>query len=445
MNLDERLFNVTVIGAAGKMGSGIGVLIAQEMAKLKLKPENKDNVYRLNLIDVNEQALDGLRAYMSAQLLKAAEKSVVMLRDMYRERQDLVENADIIDAFVGDASRVLNFSTDTDVARNSHLIFEAISENEKIKIKVYKKLNKICRSDAFYLTNTSSIPIGYLDEMAGLGGRLIGYHFYNPPVVQRLVEVIAAQNTTRELRSTAQELGKRLHKKLVPAKDISGFIGNGHFMRDGLHAIAEVVRLKGKFKYTGAVYVMNRISQDFLVRPMGIFQLIDYVGIDVFQCILKVMRTHLRDDSLKDRLIDRMVKDKVLGGQYPDGSQKDGFLKYEKNRPAGIYDIRKKEYVPITDEWKKKIDKKIGPTPERFVPWRGLLMDAKKEEKLGLYFDELKKMDTLGAELAVNYLKKTREIGQSLVRQGVAGSDDDVNAVLTNGFFWLYGPINEYI
>ena len=93
MNLDERLQDVTVIGAAGKMGSGIGVLIAQEMAKLKLKPENKDKVYRLNLIDVSEQALDGLRAYMKAQLLKVAEKSTVLLRSLYEDRKDLVENS----------------------------------------------------------------------------------------------------------------------------------------------------------------------------------------------------------------------------------------------------------------------------------------------------------------------------------------------------------------
>lgn len=445
MKLDERLQNVTVIGAAGKMGSGIGVLIAQEMAKLRLKPENKGKVYSLNLIDVSEQALDGLRAYMKAQLLKAAEKSTVLLRDLYKDRENLVENSDIINAFVDDSTRVLNFGTDLGMAKKSSLIFEAISENEKTKIQVYKKLNKMCSGDALYLTNTSSIPIGYLDEKAGLNGRLIGYHFYNPPVVQKLVEVIAAEATTDELKAVAQELGKRLRKKLVPANDITGFIGNGHFMRDGLHAIAEVDRLKSKFRFTGAVYLMNRISQDFLVRPMGIFQLIDYVGIDVFQCILKVMRTHLGDKTLRSRLVDKMVKEKVLGGQYADGSQKDGFLKYEKNRPVGIYDVRKKEYFLITEDWKKRIDNRMGPLTEGFAPWRALLMDSKKEEKLKTHFEQLKKMDTLSAKLATDFLKKTKNIGQSLVQNGVANSVDDVNAVLMNGFFWLYGPINEYI
>jgi hypothetical protein len=54
-------------------------------------------------------------------------------------------------------------------------------------------------------------------------------------------------------------------------------------------------------------------------------------------------------------------------------------------------------------------------------------------------------MDTLGAQLALSFLRKTKEIGENLVTGGVAQSADDVNAVLTNGFYWLYGPINEFV
>lgn len=445
MNLDERLQNVAIIGAAGKMGSGIGVLIAQEMAKLKLQPANKDNIYRLHLIDISEQALDGLRGYMRAQLTKRAEKTTVLLRKLYADRKDLIENADIIGAFVDDSSSVLNYTTDLSAAKHAHLIFEAIVENEKIKIKIYKRLNRMCSDDTFFLTNTSSIPISFLDEQSGLGGRLTGYHFYNPPVVQRLVEVITAKTTTDELHALSTELGKRLGKKLVPANDISGFIGNGHFIRDGLYALHQVDALKKNHRYPGALYIINRVTQDFLVRPMGIFQLIDYVGIDVFQCILKVMRTHLGDKGLRNRIIDKMVKLNVLGGQYADGSQKDGFLKYERNRPVGVYNIRKKEYVTIDDAWKKRVDAKIGPLADGYAPWKTLLVNPKKGEALAKYFDNFKQMDTLGNTLAVDFLRKTKEIGEKLVSDGVSNSADDVNAVLMNGFYWLYGPINDYI
>ena len=83
--------------------------------------------------------------------------------------------------------------------------------------------------------------------------------------------------------------------------------------------------------------------------------------------------------------------------------------------------------------------------PEGFAPWRALLMDSRKDETLKAHFAKLKEMDTLGAELAMEYMKQTGKIAQDLVSQGVANTKDDVNAVLTNGFFWLYGPINDYI
>jgi len=443
MNLDERLENVSVIGAGGKMGSGISVLIAQEMAKLKV--ENRDKTYRLNLIDVQEAALDGLRTFIKAQTTKLAEKSIVALRSMYADREDLVENWEIIDAFVDDTLSVIRLGSDLKMAERSQLVFEAIVEEETIKIKVLKELKELCGRETFFLTNTSSIPIGFLDEEAGLSGRIIGYHFYNPPVVQRLVEVITAQTTHQELQEVGTELGKRLRKKLIPSNDISGFIGNGHFMRDGLYGIGEAERLQGEHSLPGAIYLMNRISQDFLIRPMGIFQLIDYVGVDVFQCILKVMRRHLGDDALQSGLINLLVEKGVLGGQRADGSQKDGFLKYDHNRPVGVYDPLKGEYVPIAGKWQEDLDAAIGPLPAGFSPWRKLLREPQREERLTAYFRNLAEAQTLGAELARAYLSRTKEIAEKLVQDGVAQSKEDVNAVLTNGFYWLYGPINDYI
>lgn len=438
MNLDERLENVSVIGAAGKMGSGIAVLIAQEMVNLKLKA--KDKTYRLNLIDVNEKAIEGLQQYIKNQMVKAGEKSIVSLREIYKDREDLVENKDVIDAFVDDTMSIVRVGTDIAMAKNSQMVFEAIAENETIKIKVLKLLNKTCGNNPLFFTNTSSIPISYLDDKIGLGGRIIGYHFYNPPIVQKLVELITSEKTDPNLKDLSVELGKRLRKKLVFSNDIAGFIGNGHFIRDGLHAIKEVERLKRKYTFAGAIYIMNRVSQDFLIRPMGIFQLIDYVGLDVFQCILKVMKKHLGDKTLNSKLINKMLEKKVLGGQRPDGSQKDGFFKYEKNKISAVYDLKKGEYVAIEPKW----DAELGELPAGYLPWKKLLGDKDKEAKFASYFSALKEAKTLGAELAKTYLFRTKEIAEGLIQQKVAISNDDVNAVLMNGFFWLYGPINNY-
>ena len=85
MNYAERLENVTVLGASGKMGSGILLLTALEMADLSLKPENKDKQFVLNAVDVSDKALDGLMKYLKVQVQKAAEKKIVALRKVYEE------------------------------------------------------------------------------------------------------------------------------------------------------------------------------------------------------------------------------------------------------------------------------------------------------------------------------------------------------------------------
>ncbi len=442
MNLDDILCNVTVIGAAGKMGSGIAALLTQELANLKMK--NPDTMYRLHLVDVNEQALDGLQKYIRSQLLKAAEKSIVRLRADYAAREDLVENWEIINAYAEEGLGVIRFGTDFSAAKESKLIFEAVFENEELKLKILKELKGICSDETLFFTNTSSIPVGFLAKESGLAGRIVGYHFYNPPIVQKLVEIITAEGTTQEYIGLAHEFGKRLRKKCYPSNDIAGFIGNGHFTRDGLFALSEVDRLKSDYTLPEAICVMNRISQDFLIRPMGIFQLIDYVGVDVFQCILRVMSKHLKDDSLHSDLVDTFMEKSVKGGQRPDGSQKDGFFKYDGSKLVGVYNSEKSTYEDFASI-KEKLDTTIGEPPAGFFAWKTLLKDPDKESKLSTYFDNLGTAEGVGAELAKKYLARSKEIGKKLVDDGVANSEDDVNAVLMHGFFWLYGPINNYV
>ena len=89
MTYEERLQHVSVLGAAGKMGSGILLLTAVEMADISLKPENKGKPYVLIAVDVSDEALAGVMKYLKAQVLKLAEKKVVGLRKVYASRPDL--------------------------------------------------------------------------------------------------------------------------------------------------------------------------------------------------------------------------------------------------------------------------------------------------------------------------------------------------------------------
>ncbi|MCJ7680066.1 MAG: 3-hydroxyacyl-CoA dehydrogenase family protein [Candidatus Aminicenantes bacterium] len=443
MSYEDRLQNVTVLGAAGKMGSGILLLTAAEMADLSHKPENKGKTFTVNAMDVSQDALDGLLQYVRDQARKIAEKKTVALRKMYEDRTDLIENHDVIDQYIHDITSKIRPTTRLEPAYESTLIFEAVSENPELKIKIFSEIDKNNANKPWFFTNTSSIPILHLNEKANLEGRILGFHFYNPPIVQKLVELITNDETDRDAVDFALAYAKKLRKTIVPSNDFAGFIGNGHFMRDALHAMGEVDRLSSDMPFVEAVHTMNRISQDFLIRPMGIFQLIDYVGIDVCQYIMKVMNPHVTDEDIHSPLLDKMMELGIRGGQNPNGSQKDGFLKYEKGRPAAVFDVTSKKYVPIAD-FLEKADARIGTPPPSAVPWKGVIGSPDKSSILEQYFKDLAGHDTTGGRLAHTYGKRSKAIGKKLVADGVAHTEDDVNTVLLTGFFHAYGPINNY-
>jgi hypothetical protein len=156
------------------------------------------------------------------------------------------------------------------------------------------------------------------------------------------------------------------------------------------------------------------------------------------------MNPYLPNEELHSALLDKMLESGVKGGQNSDGSQKDGFLKYEKGKITAIYDINKKSYVPVA-EIQEKCDKYLGKLPEKLKPWKSVVGAKDKEEIFISYFGELKGMTTAGASLAVNYLNRSKEIGLKLVADKVAFNEADVNTVLQTGFFHAYGPINNYL
>ena len=443
MTYEERLQHVSVLGAAGKMGSGILLLTAVEMADLSLKPENKGKPFVLNAIDVSDEALSGVMKYLKAQVLKMAEKKVVALRKVYAGHADLIDNDEIIGQYIFDVLSLVRATTRMEAAYDSRMIFEAIKEDPELKISIFSKISSNNPHQPWFFTNTSSIPITKLDEGANLGGRIIGFHFYNPPAVQKLVEVIKAAKTLPEVETFALAYAKNLRKVVVPSHDVAGFIGNGHFMRDILHAASEVDKLSKDFSFVEAVYALNKISQDLLVRPMGIFQLVDYVGVDVCSFIMSVMDHYLKEETLHCPLLDRLLALGVKGGQYADGSQKDGILKYEKGRPVAIYDPGTKAYVAIS-EIQAAVDARLGELPAA-PAWKAVVGNKAKEEILRGYFTQLKAASGLGAELARFYTTRSCQIGQQLVSSGVAGNENDVNTVLLTGFFHAYGPINQYL
>lgn len=441
MDLIRKMENVSVLGAAGKMGSGILVLLSFEMAKLKLgKKEDKEFV--LNAIDVSQSALVNLLGYVKSQLLKHAEKNVVELREWYKERDDLSDNEEIINQFVADVMAMIQTSTRIETAYGSQLIFEAIKEDKALKVKLFSQI-KQNNPDAWFLTNTSSIPIGEIEKEAGLNGDIIGYHFYNPPVIQKLLEIIKSEDSNPELGQFAIDLAKSMRKIVVNSKDVAGFIGNGHFMRDALYALNQAEKIAVTEGWSKAFFLIDTISRDLLVRPMGIFQLIDYVGIDVTRFILESMQPSFPNETLSHAVLNQLYDKGVKGGQFADGSQKDGVFKYERGKIKEVYDLDKGQYVPA-EQLEQECIVKLGELPSERLFWKNVVREKNKADQLKRFFQELNQMNGWGAKLAKDYGKKSKEIAQMLVDTHVAESVADVNTVMETGFFHAYGPINEY-
>jgi len=444
MTYDERIQNVAVLGAAGKMGSGILLLTAVEMADRSLQPENKNKTFVLNAIDVSDDGLSGLIGYLRVQVRKIAEKKAIWLRQMYADRDDLIENYDIIDAYINDVLNIVHPVTAMEAAYKANLVFEAVNENRTLKVKLFTQIREN-NPNVWFFTNTSSVPIHLIDEEAGLDGKVLGFHFYNPPAVQKLVELIKTDHTKKEVVDFALQYAKNLGKVVVPSNDFAGFIGNGHFMRDGLHGIkeAETLSKDKNMPLYKAIYLVNKVTQEYLVRPMGIFQLMDYVGIDVMQFILNVMDPFVEDENLLSDLLNKFIEQGIKGGQYSSGAQKDGFFKYKNGQPVAVWDIHQQEYVEI-EKFKAECDDILGELPESAVPWKATLRMKNKEEVLMKFYSDLKTLNSLGAVMAIRYGKRSREIGEKLVADRVANSADDVNTVMLTGFYHAYGPINNY-
>ena len=444
MQYTNRIQKVSVLGAAGKMGSGILLLTAIEMADQMLKPENKGKTFILNAIDTSDEGLAGLLKYLRSQVLKAAEKKVVALRSLYAGNAGLIENSEIIDAYILDVMSIIRTTTRIESAYDSTLIFEAVSENQTLKEKLFRQINENSKSEPWFFTNTSSVPIGGLNKNALMEGRILGFHFYNPPAVQKLVELITIAENPAEMVEFAQTYASNLRKTVVHSNDIAGFIGNGHFMRDALFGIQEAERLSAEMPLYEAIYCVDRVTRDFLSRPMGIFQLIDYVGLDVVQFILRVMQPHMPGEKLHSSLLDELVLSGVKGGQFNDGSQKDGFLKYEKGKPVAVIDKPSGAYIDITT-FKETADNWLGDIPAEILPWKSLVKVVDKDIFLIPAFKALQVSPGNGAGLAIAYALNSRENALKLVSDGVAQSEKDVNTVLLTGFFHAYGPINNYL
>jgi enoyl-CoA hydratase/3-hydroxyacyl-CoA dehydrogenase len=236
---------ITVLGS-GIMGHGIAQISAMAGFEVTLR-------------DVDTKFLDSAMSKIKWSLDKLVEKQKITQADseaIYRRIHPVV---DLKQALSG-----------------ADLLIEAVPEDMELKKKVYLDVDKHSDSKTIYASNTSTLPISEISSLTNRSTRFIGLHFFNPPQLMKLVEVIPGVTTDQQIVKVGMDFVKRVGKEpVLCSKDVPGFIVNRIFI-PLIHEAAYCLDRDGPSMTQLDSAVKFRLS-----FPMGIFELADYTGLDV--------------------------------------------------------------------------------------------------------------------------------------------------------------------
>ena len=248
---------ITIIGA-GTMGNGIAHICALSGRETRLCDLSEEILNRaLNTITKN------LDRMVAKDKISAHEKDASLSR-------------------IQTSTRIAESVADSD------LVIEAASENEKIKLDIFKIIDTHAPPNAILASNTSSISITKIATATSRPDKVIGMHFFNPVPVMKLVEVIRGYATSDETNSRIVELSKALGKIPVEARDYPGFVSNRVLMpmiNEAIYTLHEGI---------ASVEAIDTVMKLGMAHPMGPLQLADFIGLDVCLSILNVLQEGFR-------------------------------------------------------------------------------------------------------------------------------------------------------
>ncbi len=246
-----QIEKVGVVGC-GLMGHGIAQICAQA---------DWDVVVR----EVDQDKLDKGIGKIEKQLAKAVDKGKLDQGDA--------------DAIRGRITPTLDYN---DLA-DCDLVIEAITEDLDGKLEMWGELDGIVKDDAYFATNTSSLPVAKQAEATKRPERFLGLHFFNPAQVMPLLEVVRAEGSGDDAVQLGFDLGDKLGKTTVAANDNRGFIVNRllvPYMFDAIRAYEQGV---------GSIQDIDTGMMAGASHPMGPLTLADFVGLDTLASIADVM------------------------------------------------------------------------------------------------------------------------------------------------------------
>jgi len=280
---------IGVVGA-GAMGSGIVQICATAG-------------YRTIMSDVSTDLVSKGLSSIDSFLSKSVEKKKISAE----EKQMILRN-------IQGTTRLVDMA-------DADFIFEAVVENLDVKLKVFAELDKVCKPDAVFLSNTSSLCITQMAAGTKRPERFLGTHFFNPVPLMKLVEVIDTMMSSKEVFDIVYELMKRFGKEPVHAHDKTGFIVNRLFstyLLDAIRALEEGV---------GTVEDIDKAMKLGLGHPMGPFELLDLTGLDTN---LAIANTFYEEYKEKRFAPPPTLKRMVMAGRLGRKSGR-GFYDYTKS------------------------------------------------------------------------------------------------------------------
>lgn len=265
---------VGIIGA-GTMGAGIAQAFAQTEG------------FTVALCDINNE----FAANGKNKIAKGFEKRIA---------KGKMEQAEA-DAILG------RITTGTkEICADCDLVIEAAIENMEIKKQTFKELDEICKADAIFATNTSSLSITEIG--AGLKRPMIGMHFFNPAPVMKLVEVIAGLHTPTEIVEKIKKISEDIGKVPVQVEEAPGFVVNRILVPMINEAIG--IYAEGVASVEGVDAAMKLGAN----HPIGPLALGDLIGLDVCLAIMDVLYHETGDSKYRAHtLLRKMVRGKQLG------------------------------------------------------------------------------------------------------------------------------------
>ena len=281
---------IAVVGA-GTMGLGIAHIMSQYGLKV-------------SLIDLNEKILTESKKIISINIDRQIRKGVI------NEKQKKTILSNIV--FTKEFNKSI---------KNVELIVEAVPENFKLKKKLIKDLDTMCRSDVIISSNTSSLSISSLAHKTRYSERIIGMHFMNPVPIMPLVEIVVGNRTSEKTIELIKALTKKINKTPLVVKDSPGFVSN----RILLPMINEAIETLSQG--VADVYSIDQIIKLGMGHPMGPLRLADLIGLDVCLSVLKVLENGFGKKKYSpNQLLIKMVKEGNLGYKT-----KRGFYGYDKD------------------------------------------------------------------------------------------------------------------